>query len=85
MTRRDVSERSPQIDTLETFLKNLRNLSIESVKLKLREYIRVLRYARKPSKDEFYMVSKIAAAGILFIGLIGFVVYLLFSELPTYF
>jgi|Deesub1362A_J573_1020465.scaffolds.fasta_scaffold00052_67 protein transport protein SEC61 subunit gamma-like protein len=82
MTRREVSERSLQIDTIETFLKNL---SIESVKLKLREYIRVLRYARKPSKDEFYMVSKIAAAGILFIGLIGFVVYLLLSELPTYF
>jgi len=84
MAKRELGERSLQIElgAVEAFIKNL---SIESIRLKVREYIRVLRYARKPSRDEFYMVSKIAAAGILFIGFIGFIVYLLLSELPTYF
>ncbi|MCK4459157.1 MAG: protein translocase SEC61 complex subunit gamma [Methanosarcinales archaeon] len=50
--------------------------------IKLGEYIRVLKLARKPSREEFIMIAKVAGAGILLIGFIGFVIYLLLTELP---
>ena len=43
-----------------------------------RKYIRVLRVARKPSKDEFITTGKVSALGILVIGLIGFVIFVAF-------
>lgn len=48
----------------------------------LAEYIRVLRMARKPTKEEFKMVAKVSIAGIAIIGTIGFLIYLLMVELP---
>ncbi len=45
---------------------------------KLREYRRVLIVARKPTKDEFVSATKICAAGIAFIGAIGFVIFMAF-------
>ena len=50
--------------------------------IKLGEYARVLKLARKPSREEFIMIAKVAGAGILLIGFIGFVIYLLLTELP---
>jgi protein transport protein SEC61 subunit gamma-like protein len=47
-----------------------------------RKYIRVLKLARTPTRDEFTKIAMVAAAGILFIGLIGFVIYELFLILP---
>lgn len=44
---------------------------------KLNEYKRVLKIAQKPDWDEFSMSAKITGAGILLIGVIGFVFYLL--------
>ncbi|MHC1625485.1 MAG: protein translocase SEC61 complex subunit gamma [Methermicoccaceae archaeon] len=61
------------------------DVSAESIRIKLREYVRTLRYARKPTKEEFLVVSKVAAAGILLVGLIGFFVYLLMNIVPSYF
>jgi len=49
-----------------------------SIKETFRKYRRVLRIARKPSKDEYIGASKICAIGILIIGLIGFVIFLIF-------
>ncbi|WP_255168155.1 protein translocase SEC61 complex subunit gamma [Natrononativus amylolyticus] len=40
----------------------------------LTSYVRVLKMATTPTKQEFLQVSKIAGAGILFIGFIGFVI-----------
>lgn len=40
--------------------------------------VRVLRVARKPTGDEVKQISKISALGLLIIGLIGFVIALLF-------
>lgn len=43
-----------------------------------RKYIRVLKLARRPTKEEFWKISAIAALGIVLIGVIGFLLYLLF-------
>jgi protein transport protein SEC61 subunit gamma-like protein len=48
----------------------------------LNSYIRVLKLASTPSTDEFLQVSKIAGAGILLIGFIGFLIFAVMSLLP---
>ena len=48
----------------------------------LNSYIRVLKLASTPSWNEFSQVSKIAGAGILLIGLIGFVIFAIMSVIP---
>jgi protein transport protein SEC61 subunit gamma-like protein len=47
------------------------------IKEKLENYIRVLKISRKPDKDEFLITAKICAIGVLVIGLIGFIFYLI--------
>lgn len=49
---------------------------------KLNEYIRVLRLARKPSREEFSMIAKVCIAGTLLIGFIGFLIYFVMGILP---
>ena len=49
----------------------------------LNSYIRVLKLASTPSTDEFLQVSKIAGAGILLIGFIGFLIFAIMSLLPV--
>jgi len=48
----------------------------------LNSYIRVLKLASTPSWNEFSQVSKIAGAGIMLIGFIGFVIFAVMSFLP---
>ncbi|MGQ3327862.1 MULTISPECIES: protein translocase SEC61 complex subunit gamma [Halorubrum] len=48
----------------------------------LNSYIRVLKLASTPGTDEFLQVSKIAGAGILLIGFIGFLMFAIMSLLP---
>jgi len=43
----------------------------------IRECIRVLRITKKPTKEEFWTISKVSGLGILIIGLIGFIVHLI--------
>jgi len=50
----------------------------------LKSYYRVLKLSRKPSREEFIMISKVAGAGILIIGLVGFVLYVLLTEAPKW-
>ncbi|MFY9750389.1 MAG: protein translocase SEC61 complex subunit gamma [Methanoregula sp.] len=45
-----------------------------------RKYFRVLKLARTPTREEFTKIATVAAAGILLIGLIGFIIYLLFEH-----
>lgn len=49
---------------------------------KLEDYARVLKLARKPDYDEFINISQISMAGIGIIGVIGFLIYALLTELP---
>lgn len=48
----------------------------------LTSYIRVLKLASTPSWQEFSQVAKIAGAGILLVGLLGFVIFIIMSFLP---
>ena len=45
---------------------------------KLVNYRRVISVARKPDKEEFSKAVKITGSGILFVGMIGFVIFLLY-------
>jgi len=58
------------------------NVNITAPKLDYRDYIRVLKLARKPTREEFTMISKIAILGIALIGMMGFVIYVFLTELP---
>lgn len=52
------------------------------VKDKLKEYNRVLKISDKPDREEFEMSAKVTGAGMLIIGLIGFLFYIVSSLLP---
>ena len=52
------------------------------VKYDLNSYKRVLELASTPSWDEFSQVSKIAGAGIILIGFLGFVIFAIMSFVP---
>ena len=45
-----------------------------------RKYLRVLKLARTPTREEFTKIATVAAAGVLLIGLIGFIIYLFFDH-----
>ncbi|WEL16909.1 MULTISPECIES: protein translocase SEC61 complex subunit gamma [unclassified Halorhabdus] len=44
-------------------------------------YVRVLKLASTPSWQEFSQIAKIAGAGILLVGLLGFVIFVLMVPL----
>jgi protein transport protein SEC61 subunit gamma-like protein len=48
----------------------------------VRKYLRVLKLARTPTREEFTKIATMAAAGIAVIGLIGFTIYELFIVMP---
>lgn len=48
-----------------------------------RKYIRVLKLARTPTKEEFSKIALVAGIGILIIGLIGFMIYEFMLILPS--
>jgi len=58
---------------------------IGNVPLRLSEYVRVLKLTRKPSKEEFSVIAKVAGAGILLVGIIGFIIYILITVMPGWF
>jgi protein transport protein SEC61 subunit gamma and related proteins len=47
-----------------------------------RKYMRVLKLARTPTREEFTKIATVAAAGVLVVVLIGFVIYEFFIVLP---
>jgi len=48
------------------------------LKNKLLNYKRVIDVAKKPTKEEFISSAKITASGITLIGVIGFVIFLIY-------
>lgn len=56
-----------------------------NIPFSLSEYTRVLKLTRKPSKEEYTIIAKVAGAGILLIGFIGFIIYLLITVMPGWF
>mgnify|MGYP005858004535 CR=1 FL=1 len=57
-------------------------ISVEKLSNTVKQYIRILKLTRKPSNEEFLTISKVAGAGILIIGLLGFIIYLLMVLIP---
>ena len=45
-----------------------------------RKYLRVLILARTPTREEFTKIATVAAAGVLVVGLIGFIIYVGFDH-----
>ncbi len=52
------------------------------VQAKIREYVNVLKMARKPDMEEFLTTSKISMAVMFIVGFIGFVIYVIMEILP---
>ena len=48
----------------------------------LTSYVRVLKLASTPDWEEFSQIAKIAGAGILLVGLIGFIIFALMIFVP---
>ena len=48
------------------------------IKEKIKQYKRVLSVAHKPDKEEFITSAKITSGGIVFLGLVGFVIFLIY-------
>ena len=49
----------------------------------LTSYVRVLKMATTPTTEEFTQVAKIAGAGILLVGLVGFIIGTIMLFLPA--
>jgi protein transport protein SEC61 subunit gamma-like protein len=57
-------------------------LTFDELTKKVKEYIRILKLAKRPKREEFFKISKIAGAAMALIGTIGFSIYLLMAVLP---
>ncbi|MCM2465397.1 protein translocase SEC61 complex subunit gamma [Methanoculleus sp. YWC-01] len=67
------------MDYKET-LEEVKSFKIEEELFK--KYWRVLKLARTPTRDEFSKIAIVAAAGIMLIGLVGFIIYEILLVLP---
>ncbi|MDO9539731.1 MAG: protein translocase SEC61 complex subunit gamma [Methanocalculus sp.] len=47
-----------------------------------RKYIRVLKLARTPTREEFMKIGMVSGIGILIIGMTGFILYEIMRVLP---
>jgi len=45
-----------------------------------RKYLRVLKLARTPTREEFTKIATVAAAGVLVVGMIGFIIFVVFEH-----
>ena len=50
--------------------------------LTLSSYVRVLKLASTPTWEEFSQVAKIAGAGVMLVGTIGFFIFLIMTFMP---
>uniref|UniRef100_UPI00406C1415 protein translocase SEC61 complex subunit gamma n=1 Tax=Methanolobus sp. ZRKC5 TaxID=3136295 RepID=UPI00406C1415 len=55
-----------------------------SINQSLKTYLRVLKLTKKPSREEFLTIAKVAGLGILAIGVVGFLIYVLLVEMPQW-
>lgn len=71
------------LNTIRDQVKDVRISKINVNEELFRKYWRVLKLARTPTRDEFSKIALVAAAGIVLVGMIGFVIYELMLVLPT--
>jgi len=60
------------------------NLEARQKRIGKGKYGRVLKMARKPTDEEYAKTSKITALGILAVGGLGFLIYLLASQVAPW-
>jgi len=60
------------------------NLSNINVSKTIKSYLRILKLTKKPSRQEFLMIAKVAGVGIILIGFVGFIIYVLLTEVPKW-
>jgi protein transport protein SEC61 subunit gamma-like protein len=70
------------LNTIRDQVKDVRISKINVNEELFRKYWRVLKLARTPTRDEFQQIALVAAAGVVLIGMIGFVIYELMLVLP---
>ncbi len=66
---------------------DFKKFQIEAKSFKIEEelfskYWRILKLARTPTREEFQKIAIVAAAGILIVGLVGFMIYEFVLVLP---
>lgn len=63
---------------------DLKKINSASINQSFKTYLRVLKLTKKPSREEFLTIAKVAGLGILAIGFIGFLIYVLLVEIPKW-
>ncbi|ETA68312.1 protein translocase subunit secE/sec61 gamma [Methanolobus tindarius DSM 2278] len=63
---------------------DLSNINSANINQTLKTYLRVLKLTKKPSREEFLTIAKVAGLGILAIGFVGFLIYVLLVEMPKW-
>lgn len=56
----------------------------ENITHVIKSYLRVLKLTKKPSREEFLTIAKVAGLGILAVGVLGFIEYMLLVIIPQY-
>lgn len=56
----------------------------ENITHVIKSYLRVLKLTKKPSREEFLTIAKVAGAGIIAVGVLGFIVYVLLVIIPQF-
>jgi protein transport protein SEC61 subunit gamma-like protein len=55
------------------------NIKFDVTEELFRKYIRVLKLARTPKREEYQKIALVAAAGVVLVGAIGFILFVLFD------
>ena len=82
----DKSIQGPKLPEVEFKIKMPKSAEILSnLKLKLKEYARVLKITKKPNSEEYKAIVKASGIGIIIIGAIGFIIHMIVQGLGMVF
>ena len=56
----------------------------ENITHVIKSYFRVLKLTKKPSREEFLTIAKVAGLGIIAVGVLGFIEYILLVMIPKF-
>lgn len=62
--------------------KTTARFSRKAIEQKIGEYRRILTLTKRPTREEFSTIAKVAAIGIVIIGVAGFLIYLAMVQAP---
>ncbi len=70
------------MDVIEKSLKIQKRIESRTKNLGKGKYGRVLKMSRKPTNEEFKKTLQITGIGLILIGALGFVIFLIWDNLP---